>query len=270
MLDKPSEHFRNAVAFVRISNAGPTDDYFHYRGEIKMKKYIRSNSFIFICIPATIVFSFLVALLLNYLEARFLCTWIAEGLSSWVQAVGTICAIVSGFAVANMHIKEQRKKKREEERVIAGAVYLLTHDTFELVCKRIKNALSKSPVRRRQKARTTEMIQIIKDFQISHVPVELLRSFTQIRSQLVAINEGINEFNKEKKNDKMEAKKAFISSTRVLTKTTKCFDELSDAACRYYNIETKKSPETRNLGLQKKLNDLKNEVDSLQSNATGC
>lgn len=242
-----------------------------------MKKYIRSNSVIFICISATIVFSFLVALLLNYIEARFLSTWIAEGLSSWVQAVGTICAVFSGFAVANMHIKEQRKKieeqrkkKREEERVIAGAVYLLTHDAFELVCKRIENALSKNPVRRRQKARTTEMIQIIKDFQISHVPVELLRSFTQIRSQLVAINEGINEFNKEKKNDNMEAKKAFISSTRVLTKTTKCFDELSDAACRYYNIKTEKSPETKNLELQKKLNDLKNKVDPPKSNATGC
>lgn len=202
-------------------------------------------------------FPFLVMIILAIPVVGGLYYLFDEELSSWSQAVGTIFAVLTGLFVVRKQITNQQEIKRKERETLTRTTYLLAYDAFNLVCYRLNNALSKKKIKFLQEARTTEMICIMKDFQIIHIPVNMLRGYIQIRSQLVAINEGINNFFKKRENDE-EDERDLDSSIRVLREAINSLEKLCEVAktSGVGDEDILRGPEIRYEELQRKLSDL--------------
>lgn len=183
-------------------------------------RFVMNNILLIVFLPAVAFFSLLFAIILK-------CYFSGE-LSSWVQATGTILAIFSGFLLVELQTKNQQKKKREEELRLAETACLLTDESFDLVCARLNNAWLKNRRSCLQMYRTTEMINAMKEFQITQVSVVMLHDFIQIRSQLFSINKGINNF--WKKEEEIRSRDDLESSFRVLCMAIESWKKLDEIA----------------------------------------
>lgn len=153
----------------------------------------------------------------------------------------------SGFSLSRRQTEHQQKEKSKDEHTLATTAYHLMYDAFNLVCCRLNNAYKKGELRYLQMAQTTEMIDTMRDFQIAHVSADMLHYFIQIRSQLVAINMGINNFYENSKDEEK-----LISSYRVIYEAKRSWSKFNVVA-RSLNIEgTKDCPLKEYPELQRK------------------
>lgn len=120
----------------------------------------------------------------------------SEEIASWVQAVGSVVAIVAAFMVANDQERERTIKEAEDQVAVAQAAHLLTYRALELVGDRLSAAILldyKQFRYRLRGSRTTEMIAAMREFETHRLPSPLLSDFILLRSQIYAINERLSE-----------------------------------------------------------------------------
>ena len=163
------------------------------------------------------IFVFMLILIIPI--AYFLNIYFDE-LASWVQAVGIILSISSGLLIILLEINRQRRKLDERAQI----VYMLTFLAADSVNDRLCNANNKKKRRELQNARTAEAIKAIQNIDIVYIPKEFLKSFSPIRNNLIAINEGI---------DKSWDNGDLTSSKRVQRKTEELWGEFNAAAEKF-------------------------------------
>jgi len=88
------------------------------------------------------------AILAAFAAVLGLSIWLARGLAGapseitgWVQAIGSIMAIVAGFGVAAYQVQKQREDVREEMRERAQAAHKLAFQAYRLIGVRLEAAL---------------------------------------------------------------------------------------------------------------------------------
>ena len=150
-------------------------------------------------------------------------------LSSWVQAVGTIFAVISGFGLTMLQFDHQQKKMNEQ----AHQIYSLTLDAANLVFNRLNNALRRDSNKDLQKPKADKAIQSIANIPIEFIPTGL-EDFIRITTNLNALNEGIDFYWKEGR----KTPNRFINT---LIETEKFWDDWNKVAHRF-GIKTKTFP----------------------------
>ena len=227
-----------------------------------MKKVVKSN---LLCI----VFLFVISV--SLLLAKIFDCYFSSELASWLQAVGSILAVCSGFLFVYWQTKGQQEKRRREEQKLTNTAYFLIHDAFDAVCDRLNNARviedsvqnNGIGIKLQQMARTTEMIHTVRDFRVSHLQVDMLQEFIQIRSQLVAVNRGIDNFHKSREK-KDKCRKDLTSSYRVLNKSIKSWEKFEEVA-KCLNVEIKKCPIENYPKLREKLGEEAEKLKELEN-----
>ena len=163
-----------------------------------MKQFINYFSITNCCSIAKyfllVIVLFIVAIFLSVFAAKCLDFWF-DDLSTWVQAMGTILAIIGGFSATIWQINRQRTRMNQQ----AEQIYKSTYDAAKYICVRINNIQSDNPKSRRQKSKATKATEIINNIPyivLSHAfqnQLELLSYFNSILISLVAVNEGMND-----------------------------------------------------------------------------
>ncbi len=116
--------------------------------------------------------------------------------SGWAQAVGTVFAIVAGFATVFYQVQRQKADIREQQKEAGRAAFLLAFDALDTVSDRLNAALTfakNKSTHRLRGNRTTEMVTAMREFEISRIPASMLADFIRLRSRIYAINERITE-----------------------------------------------------------------------------
>jgi hypothetical protein len=133
--------------------------------------------------------------------ARYIGHYLEEDdLAGWAQAVGTVLAIVTGFASTLYQVGRQKRDQIEVQNATGRAAYLLSYDALETVSDRLEAALTppdKSKALALRGDRTTEMVTAMRQFDTSRLPVALVADFVRLRSHVFAINQRISEVYEE-------------------------------------------------------------------------
>lgn len=114
--------------------------------------------------------------------------------SSWVQATGTVIAIVAGFFGVLHQISEQKRNDAEGIAALGRAAHTLAAEATILLTDRLNAALQPGKAEglyALRGARTTEMVSAMRDFDAGALPTALIPPFVRLRSCIVAINERI-------------------------------------------------------------------------------
>jgi|GEM_PF-2608589 len=117
--------------------------------------------------------------------------------AAWVQAIGSILAILGGFAVANLQLRHAASEARREQAERARAMASLVHKTLELVADRLK--VAGRPFSKRtygmalRQHRTSELVEALRQINAGDLPPEVVVSFSTLRSSLYAVNARITE-----------------------------------------------------------------------------
>lgn len=189
-----------------------------------------------------IILSFLssVAILgITFVGAHCLVTVFGGEITAWVQSLGAILAIVSGFAAAIWQVRAQRIEAQAERHAIARAAHILAFEALETASDRLEAALippNSGKIMRLQGDRTTEMVLAMREFDTVKLPADLLPLFVRLRSHVFAINERISEvYSSEDKDEKRkpEREDRLRSALRVRTDAIKLFEELQSAVLEY-------------------------------------
>ena len=227
--------------------------------QLRNKSYCLHNNFAIFCV---ILFCFIT--IIGFLLSLGLSYCFGGSLSSWFQAIGTIFAVISGFVLAVRQTSIQQKQDEKRVTMLAETTYLLTLDAFDLVCNRLQNKIKpeREGLRKLQKPRTEEMIQIMKDFQIVHVPTKMLRYFIQIRVQLTAMNKGIDTYSDTGKEEDLK------STWRVLDDAKKSWCNLKKVADDYDFVQEQECDLTKEY--QELFKTAEEKAKSRESTHTGC
>ncbi|ASP21468.1 hypothetical protein ANTHELSMS3_02813 [Antarctobacter heliothermus] len=177
------------------------------------------------------------------LEAMF-----GGDLTAWVQSLGAILAIVSGFAAAIWQVRAQRVETQAERSAVARAAHILAYEALETASDRLEAALiprKSGKVMSLQGDRTTEMVLAMREFDTMKLPADLLPLFVRLRSHVFAINERISEvYSSEERNEerKTERENRLKSAVRVRTDATLLFETLQSMILKFgaqkMNVET--------------------------------
>lgn len=113
----------------------------------------------------------------------------------WVQAVGAILAIVSGFAIALYQRGEERRDALSDANATAQAAHMLAYHALETVSERLDSILNPSDTvtLSLRGSRTAEMVAAMREFDTARFPPALLSDFIQLRSHVHAVNERVSE-----------------------------------------------------------------------------
>lgn len=143
-----------------------------------------------VCIAATACLAVFWWQVLSWLEDF-------EKLAGWAQAFGAVVAILAGFVVVWWQIETARRAASQaREEAVAAAVVLATK-ALELVAERlVVAAYPKQPGSNLtlRVFRTSEMIDVLREFGISQIPASMVVDFATTRSCLYAVNARITEF----------------------------------------------------------------------------
>lgn len=137
----------------------------------------------------------LVIIFLSILIAWPLARLAHDEIVAWVQAVGAILAIVSGFAIALYQRSEARSDAKAEIVAIAHAAQTLAWHALETVGERLDSILNPadSITLALRGDRTAEMVAAMREFDTARLPPALLSDFIQLRSHVHAMNGRISE-----------------------------------------------------------------------------
>ncbi|NIJ18416.1 hypothetical protein FHS95_000085 [Sphingomonas naasensis] len=117
--------------------------------------------------------------------------------AAWLQAVGSILAILIALSVANSEVRQAGADARLEKCEDARAAIALAHKTLELVADRLMVACDPSNEASHGMAlrehRTNELIEALRQISVGDLPPEIVVPFSSIRSNLHAVNARITE-----------------------------------------------------------------------------
>lgn len=139
------------------------------------------------------VMTFISAFLL--IRSKHVGIMLSDDAAAWVQAVGAIIAIASGFYIANRQNKTQQNYIINEKNNLANAAYLISHEATQTLIERLGEAIFENRPQNKhllQGGRATEIISSMKDFNASNLPASMLPGFISLRGHLFAINERIS------------------------------------------------------------------------------
>lgn len=117
--------------------------------------------------------------------------------AAWLQAVGSILAILAGVAMANSQLRQASTDSRREKFEGARAAVSLARKTLELVADRLRVACDPASEASHGMAlrehRTTELVEALRQISVGDLPPELVVPFSTLRSNLHAVNARITE-----------------------------------------------------------------------------
>jgi hypothetical protein len=117
--------------------------------------------------------------------------------AAWLQALGSILAILAGVAMANLQLRQASNDARLEKFDGARAAVSLARKTLELVADRLRVACD--PVSEAshgmalREHRTTELVEALRQISVGDLPPELVVPFSTLRSNLHAVNARITQ-----------------------------------------------------------------------------
>lgn len=157
---------------------------------------------------------------------------------AWVQAVGSILAIVSGFAIALYQRSEQRSDAKSDTAAIAAAAHTLAWHALETVSERLDSILnpSDSVTLALRGDRTKEMVEAMREFDTARLPASLLPDFILLRSHIYAMNENISKLYNVPREADAEGKtrhEKLVSTVRVQGKARAIFGQLETVAAAF-------------------------------------
>jgi ABC-type nickel/cobalt efflux system permease component RcnA len=146
---------------------------------------------------------------------------VGQTVAAWVQAWGSVLAIVAGFWAANRQLRHAAREARGEKADRARAMASLAHTALGLVADRLRVAAR--PFSKFQHGlalrehRTGELIAILRELRAVEVPTEVVVPFSTLRSNLFAVNARITEVyrSEEEKNIAEEKRERRLGSSFV-------------------------------------------------------
>ena len=193
-----------------------------------MSKPARQRNWLVFISQAIGVVAFMLAAILAVSGLIFLVALIgarliadSEGdLPGWVQAIGTVLAIVSGFGAAAYQVWEQKRIVARDREAFGEAAYITACKALDLVGDRLDSALSQARIGRiyaLRGSRTTEMVAAMREFDVSRLPTAIISDFITLRSCVYAINQRIGElYEAEEEGSVTERRKAMMTRYREL------------------------------------------------------
>lgn len=162
-------------------------------------------------------------------------------LSGWVQAIGSILAIVSGFVVAYLQWNVQRQADEEERAALVRAAYQLGYEALKRVRERLDTILSPSTETQNnlRGERTSEMILAMREFDISRLPSSIIPQYVNLRSGIHAMNSRISDVyrsensSQAKPRERSERPSRLESAVRVHDEVIAIFKVLEEKASSY-------------------------------------
>lgn len=125
--------------------------------------------------------------------------------AAWLQAVGSILAILIALAVANYELRQAGADARLEKCEDARAAVALAHKTLELVADRLMVACDPATEASHGMAlrehRTGELIDALRQISVGDLPAEIVVPFSSIRANLHAVNARISEIYESEEDD---------------------------------------------------------------------
>jgi len=121
-------------------------------------------------------------------------------IASWVQAVGSVVAVLAAVFIANDQARGQIDKDERDRKAIGHAAHQLAFQALELVGDRLDAAMFPGEKTERfllRGMRTTEMVLAMREFDTQRLPPQLLSDFILLRSQIYAINARISDVHAE-------------------------------------------------------------------------
>lgn len=208
------------------------------------------NIGLILSVGLSIVAAFAAVLGLSIWLAHILAAGPGE-VTGWVQAIGSIMAIVAGFGVAAYQVQKQREDAREEMRERAHAAHKLAFQAYRLIGERLETALSPKDNRSASGGRfdlkgyrATEMVAAMREFDTGRLPTPLIESFVELRTRVFAINERISQLYSREDEQTAEARKAakaqryakLESCVHVYRRAGEIYAELDLAAEEHFSI----------------------------------
>lgn len=189
-------------------------------------------------------------LTLSILAAQVLHCWFEGEIAAWVQAVGAILAIVTGFATAALQARYQEQAANNGRNDLARAAHTLAFEALETISERLDAALTPASSSKRYALRgdrTTEMISAMQDFDTARLPTDMVSDFIRLRSYVYAINQRISEIYKteergalaKRRAEKAKRNERLASSVRVRCDALVIYGRLQDLAVMRYGVEAK-------------------------------
>lgn len=170
----------------------------------------------------------------------------SEETAAWVQAVGSIAAIIATalifhfeqegrVAEATRDAKERSAAAKQERYERARTAGELALNATNLVAARLEASLASingSTLYALRGHRTTEMVQAMRELQIDSVPSDVMERFAYIRSGIYAVNARITDVFDSEKNKKGLRERRYErlkSAGRVLGETLVDLQKLTEA-----------------------------------------
>ncbi|TCQ02467.1 hypothetical protein [Sphingomonas sp. PP-CC-3A-396] len=159
----------------------------------------------------------------------------------WAQAIGSVLAILAGFAGVLYQVGQSKADAKEQRDERGRAAHLLAYDAFETVTERLQAMLKASrayPTHRLRGERTNEMIAAMREIDTSTLPPIMLADFIRLRSRVFAINQRITEIYKSEEKtsngnsgrNKGERRKRLNSAVQVWKEALTYFDNIQTTA----------------------------------------
>lgn len=172
--------------------------------------------------------------------------WIRDQTSAaWVQAIGSILAILGGFAVANLQLRHAAAQARRQQAERARAMTSLVHKTLELVADRL--TVAGRPFSKRiygmalRQHRTSELVEALRQINAGDLPPEVVVPFSTLRSNLYAVNARITEiYRSEEERDIPESRRErrLRSSFVIYDHALADYRELDRLVNAHFGLET--------------------------------
>lgn len=164
--------------------------------------------------------------------------------AAWVQAVGSVVAIVIAIILAFFQRDQARDVVRQHEHDGAKATCELARESLAMVGDRLSAALQ-PPKPRSSHAlrgfRTTEMVAAMRDLEASKIPSELIVDFVSIRTGVFAINARINElYDREKNKEQHIASRASAQRNAKLHSAVQVYRQCKNSMTNMASIAKEK------------------------------
>lgn len=177
----------------------------------------------------------LAGVLLAVVACRATDGWLGQTMAAWVQAVGSVLAILAAIVIANQQIDHSRKESQRASSNLALAAVSLASRTLAQVADRLTAAArpqaGKSMGLALREHRTTELVETLRQVSIGDLPPDLVVAFSTLRSRLYAVNARITQiYESEQRDQKLEAHRKQRVRSSLLT-----YDE---ALADYHELST--------------------------------
>lgn len=145
--------------------------------------------------------------------------WLAaQDAAEWVQAIGSILAILAGFAGLAIQRGQAERDQREAHRRAALACAQVARSAFLQVGDRLLVAAEPHSKHRRGMAlreyRTTELVAALRELKLVEVPDGILSPLAALRSDLYAVNARITEIYASEERASDQNKKRALEARR--------------------------------------------------------